>query len=72
MSVAEFIIESGRLKVGDEIIRTRPTTGVSELNIKELHTDKGPVKTAEKGEKCSFPVDEIIRRSDKLYILTNR
>lgn len=72
LSVAEFIIENDSLKIGDEIIITGPTTGVVELNIKELHTEKGPVKIAERGEKCSFPSEKIIRRSDKLYILRNR
>ena len=49
-----------------------PTTGVVELTIKELHTNTGPVELARKGEKCSFPADMFIRRSDKLYKLINR
>lgn len=72
LGVAEFIIESGTLKPGDEVIITGPTTGVVEMIIKELHTDKGPSDIAVKGEKCSFPVDTVIRRSDKLYILKSR
>jgi putative protease len=72
LKVAEFIIESGELKVDDEVIITGPTTGVVEAVIKELHTGKGPVRVAVKGEKCSFPVENHIRRSDKLYILSNR
>ena len=72
LNVAEFLIETGKLKVDDEVIITGPTTGVVETIIKELHTDKGSVKIAEKGEKCSFPVNSFIRRSDKLYLLTNK
>ncbi len=69
LKVAEFLIESGELKPGDEVLIMGPTTGVIETTVKELHTDKGPVGAAFKGEKASFPVENIIRRSDKLYKL---
>jgi len=72
LKVAEFLLESGDLKKGDEVIITGPTTGVIETRVEELHTDNGPVEIALKGEKCSFPVETTIRRSDKLYRFTQR
>ena len=72
LKVAEFLLESGDLQKGDEVIITGPTTGVVETSVKELHTDRGTVETAVKGEKCSFPVETFIRRSDKLYKISNR
>ena len=72
LKVAEFLIETGELHPGDEVIITGPTTGVVETVVTELHTDKGPVKVARKGEKCSFPLETLIRRSDKLYKIVSR
>jgi hypothetical protein len=30
------------------------------------------VDTASKGETCSFPVEQVVRRSDKIYKLVPR
>ncbi len=65
--VAEFIIESGELNIGDQIIITGPTTGVVEAIVDEIQVDRKNVTTAHKGECCSIPVSELIRRTDKLY-----
>ena len=72
LQVAEFLLETGELRPGDDVLITGPTTGVIETTIIELHTDNGRVEVALKGEKCSFPLDTQIRRSDKLYKLVNR
>ena len=72
IKVAEFLIESGELRIGDKVLITGPTTGVIETVVNKLHTGKGPVDIAGKGEKCSFPLDTPIRRSDKLYRITQR
>ena len=69
LKVAEFLAETGSLKVGDEIIITGPTTGVIETSVKELRLDLEPVNEVHKGDKFSLPLDEQIRRSDKLYKL---
>ncbi len=67
IGVAEFLVETGELSVGDEILIMGPTTGVIETAVHELRVDKGPVEKAVKGEKCSMPVEQVVRRSDKLY-----
>ena len=67
IKVAEFIIESGELNIGDQIIITGPTTGVVEAIVDEIQVDRKNVTTAHKGECCSIPVSELIRRTDKLY-----
>ncbi len=69
LGVAEFLIESGTLKVGDEVIVTGPTTGVVECVIKELRIDDGTVVSeVSKGQVFSMPVPEKLRRSDRLYL----
>ncbi|MCO6496126.1 MAG: U32 family peptidase [Chitinophagaceae bacterium] len=69
IGVAEFLIESYSLQKGDQILITGPTTGVIEAVVEELHTDKGPVEKAEKGQYCSIKTDTPVRRNDKLYKL---
>jgi len=67
IKVAEFLIESYDLKVGDEILITGPTTGVIQTKVKEIRVDLKNTEIAEKGMLCSVPIDTLIRRSDKLY-----
>ncbi|HYX08750.1 MAG TPA: peptidase U32 family protein [Bacteroidales bacterium] len=67
LGVAEFLMETGDLSVGDEIIITGPTTGVIETKVEELRVDLKPVNKTTKGERFSMPVTSQIRRSDKLY-----
>jgi putative protease len=71
LGVAEFLVESNEINVGDEILVTGPTTGVMELRVSELQVERKQVETAEKGEHFSIRVPGIIRRSDKLYKLVD-
>jgi len=72
IGVAEIAIENDSLKPGDEVLITGPTTGVIETFVSELRVDESPVKEAVKGQKCSFPVGQVVRRSDKVYKLVPR
>jgi putative protease len=67
IKVAEFVLESQELKVGDKILITGPTTGVVETTIKEIRVDLKSVEKAVKGDSFSIAMDTMIRRSDKLY-----
>ena len=67
IQVAEFLCEAAELSQGDEIIITGPTTGLIQDKVKEIRVDLKEVKKANKGERFSIPVKEIVRRSDKLY-----
>ncbi len=71
IKVAEFKVETESISVGDKIIITGPTTGVIEAEVKEIRVDLKPVQTANKGEFFSMPVDDVIRRADKLYKVVN-
>ena len=67
LKVAEFKLETGPLKVGDEIYITGPTTGLIKTIVKEIQLDKRSVEEAPKGSYISIPIDTKIRKSDKLY-----
>ncbi len=69
--VAEFLLESGQLSVGDEILITGPTTGAVETIVEEIRVELLPVDKAVKGQSISIPVPEKIRPSDKLYKIIN-
>jgi len=71
LQVAEFLMETQDLKVGDEILITGPTTGVVQMTVPEMRVDLKPVEETKKGERFSMPLETKIRRSDKLYKLVN-
>lgn len=68
LGVAEFIMESGTLKVGDEVIITGPTTGAVILKIDEIQVECQPVQQTVKGESFSIKVPGKIRPSDRMYL----
>jgi putative protease len=72
IGVAEVLVESGALRVGDAIMITGPTSGVIEMTIGELRVDERSVNKAVKGDRCSFPVEQVVRRSDKVYVMVDR
>lgn len=67
LKVAEFKLETGPLKVGDEIYITGPTTGLIKTTVTEIQLDMKQVTEAPKGSYISIPLDTKIRKSDKLY-----
>lgn len=69
LGVAEFLMESGTLHTGDEILITGPTTGAVMHTVDEIRVDLQPVAETVKGERFSIRVPEKIRPSDKLYKL---
>lgn len=74
IGVAEFLLESGELSVGDEILITGPTTGAIFVTVEEIRVALKPVEKAVKGQHFSIRLDRKIRPSDKLYkwVDTNR
>ncbi len=68
IGVAEVLIESSELCKGDNVLIIGPSTGVIELKVNEIRVDLKETDKAIKGEYCSIPVAEKLRRSDKLYL----
>lgn len=67
IGVAEFLMETQSLKVGDEILITGPTTGAISKIVDEIRVDLKSVEETVKGEKFSIKLDEKMRPSDKLF-----
>ena len=72
LAVAEFTLETGSFKVGDHLLITGPTTGVVECDVAEIRIGEGPsvqsVQETKKGDVCSIPLSERLRRGDKVYL----
>ncbi|MFU8842476.1 MAG: peptidase U32 family protein [Bacteroidales bacterium] len=71
LGVAEIKMETQDLHVGDEIRIIGPTTGVYEDTVGEIRVELKNVDQTHKGEMCSIPVKELVRRGDKVYKITN-
>ncbi len=57
LGVAEILVESSALKVGDKILIQGPTSGCVEYTVPEIRVDLKPVDEAGKGVFCSIPID---------------
>lgn len=69
LGVAEFLMEAGSIKTGDNLLIIGPTTGAIYLTAEDIRVDEKTVAQAAKGESISIKVPEKIRPSDKLYKL---
>ncbi len=67
INVAEILLETQNLTIGDEILITGETTGAYEDIIEEMRVELNPVEKVEKGTYFSIKTKEIIRRNDKVY-----
>ncbi len=72
LKVAEIKLENGDLEKGDTLLITGPTTGVVEYTAGEIRVELKATEKALKGELCSIPVAEYLRRSDKVYKWVDR
>ena len=68
IGVAEFYMENGELRPGDEVVITGPTTGALVLKLDEIRVNLKPVEVARKGDSFSIAVPSKIRPSDRLYL----
>jgi putative protease len=67
IGVAEFLCEAEELKIGDIILISGPTTGIIESKLEEIRVDLQNVEIVRKGERFSIPLENIVRRSDKIF-----
>jgi putative protease len=69
LNVAEVKMETQSLSLNDKILIIGPTTGVYEGSVSEIRVDLQPVESTKKGEHCSIPLTDTVRRGDKVYKL---
>jgi len=67
IGVAEFLCEASEICIGDEILITGPSTGIIQSKVEEIRVDLKKVESAKQGDRFSIRLDQIVRRSDKLF-----
>lgn len=68
LKVGEFKLQTGSLKVGDEVMITGPTTGLVRTRVTELRLEESPAEEIDRrGAHFSMPVPVKVRPSDKLF-----
>jgi putative protease len=67
IQVAEFIIETGSLAVGDTIMITGNDIGMHRETLAQLTVNGKVASEALKGQKITFPFDKKIGSNEKLY-----
>ncbi|MBR4995647.1 MAG: U32 family peptidase [Alistipes sp.] len=67
ISVAEVLVEAAPLCEGDELLWMGQTTGVVEMEAKDIVFEEKVVPEVNQGNYCSIKVGELLHRGDKLY-----
>lgn len=67
ISVGEFIIESGNLKIGDTLMITGPKCGMVKEKMEKLFVNGIENNQALKGDLITFPFATKVTAADKLY-----
>ena len=68
INVAKIIIESNKLKIGDNILIIGPTTGVVEDKITSIQIAHKEVKEVRKGQRAGIKLNSLVRENDKVYL----
>ena len=71
IQVAEFDLETQKLKEGDNILITGRTTGIIETIAGEIRINDKRVEDVNKGDKFSIKLNHKVRPNDKLYKIVN-
>jgi len=70
--VAEVLLQSTSLALGDEIMFQGVATGVVEQKLDSMQIEHEPIESAGKGQLVAIKTDQPVRRNDKLFVLTAR
>ena len=68
IKVAEILVESNLLKIGDQIMFQGPTTGVIEQKIISMQKNHNDIQLAKKGERIAIKTNRIVRQNDKVFL----
>jgi len=67
IKVGEFLVESGSVKRGDQLMITGPSIGMARETMETLTVNGELATVAVKGDKITFPFEMKITHQDKLY-----
>lgn len=70
--VVETRIQTGKIKLGEKILITGPTTGAITDKISSIFNKESLVKGASKGDHTTFLFKTKVRKNDKIYVIRKR
>lgn len=71
-NVAEFIVDSSEIKIGDDLFVTGDNTGVIKFKLENFYLNDKPGKVAKKGDVITVPFSDRVRINDKLFLTKDR
>ncbi len=71
VGVAEIKLQTGSLKVGDEILIQGPTTGSIRQTVGSMQIEHADIDEASKGQDVAIG-SKIARKNDKVYVIKER
>lgn len=66
---AHVLLESGKIKLNDQILIIGETTGLLEMTVKKMIVNENYLECAVKGDELTFVTSELVRRNDKVYLV---
>ena len=67
--VAHLILETGEIKIGDNLLVLGETTGVLEIKLMKMNVNDKDKSSAKKGDEITMKIPSIVRRNDKVYLI---
>ena len=71
IQVAHILMESGQIKIGDEILIMGETTGVLDIKLEKLTVNDKDNSSAKRGDEITLEIPSLVRRNDKVYLIEN-
>lgn len=69
IEVAHILIESGEIKIGDNILIMGETTGVLDFNLEKMNVNEKEQISAKRGDEITLKIPSLVRRNDKVYLV---
>jgi putative protease len=70
VKVAELLLETSDLKLGDSVMFQGHKTGVAEEKVSSIEIKDKKVKLAKKGKRIGVKIENIVRENDKVFLIT--
>lgn len=71
-NIAELIIDTGEIKIGDDLFVTGDNTGVIKFKLENFYLNDVSGTVAKKGDIITIPVSQRLRINDKLFLSKDR
>lgn len=69
IEVAHILLESGEIKIDDEILIMGETTGVMEIKLEKMNVNDVNNSVAKRGDEITLKTPSLVRRNDKVYLI---